>query len=64
MTEKRENAGLNHYNDPNAFIECSNAMDNIYENINGYNANRRRKNLIAFDGMIADIMTNKKNFRL
>ena len=64
MIEKRENAGLNHYNDPNAFIECSNAMDNIYENINGYNANRRRKKLIAFDSMIADIMTNKKNFRL
>ena len=64
MIEKRENAGLNHYNDPNAFIECSNAMDNIYENINGYNANRGRKKLIAFDGMIADIMTNKKNFRL
>ena len=64
LIENRENAGINHYNDSNAFIECSNATDNIYENINGYNANRRRKKLIVFDGMIADIMTNKKNFRL
>ena len=28
--------------------------------INDYNLNRRRKILMVFDGMIADIMTNKK----
>ena len=35
-------------------------MDDVYENINDYNPNRRRKILIVFDDMIADIMTNKK----
>ena len=35
-------------------------MDGVYENINDYNPNRRRKILIVFDDMIADIMTNKK----
>ena len=35
-------------------------MDNVYSNINDYNPNRKRKNLIVFDDMIADIMTNKK----
>ena len=35
-------------------------MDNVYRNINDYNPNRKRKNLIVFDDMIADIMTNKK----
>ena len=35
-------------------------MDDIYENINNYNPNRKRKILIVFDDMIADIMTNKK----
>ena len=35
-------------------------MDDIYENINDYNLNRKRKILIVFDDMIADIMTNKK----
>ena len=34
-------------------------MDDIYENID-YNRNRKRKILIVFDDMIADIMTNKK----
>ena len=35
-------------------------MDDVYKNINDYNPNRRRKILIVFDDMIADIMTNKK----
>ena len=35
-------------------------MDDVYENIDDQNPNRKRKILIAFDGMIADIMTNKK----
>ena len=58
--KKRENAGIKYLNDPNAFIECSNTMDEVYENINDYNPRRKRKILIVFDDMIADIMTNKK----
>ena len=60
MIKNRENAGIKYLNDPNAFIECSNTMDDIYENINDYNPNRKRKFLIVFDDMIADIMTNKE----
>ena len=60
LIKKREDAGIKHVNNPNAFIECSNAMDNVYENINDYNPNRDKKVLIVFDDMIADIMTNKK----
>ena len=60
MIKKRENAGIKYLNDPNAFIECSNTMDEVYENINDYNPRRKRKILIVFDDMIADIMTNKK----
>ena len=26
LIKKRGNAGIEHYNDPNAFIECSNTM--------------------------------------
>ena len=59
LIKNRENAGIKHLNDSKAFIECSNTMDDIYENINNYNPNRRRKILIVFDDMIADI-TNKK----
>ena len=35
-------------------------MGDVYNSIDDYNPNRRRKILIAFDDMIADIMTNKK----
>ena len=55
-----KNAGIKHLNDLNAFIECSNTMDYVYENIDEYNPKRQRKILIVFDDMIADIMTNKK----
>ena len=34
-------------------------MNDVYEDIDLYNPNRQRKVLIAFDYMIADIMTNK-----
>ena len=35
-------------------------MDDVYENINDYNPIRKRKKLIVYDEMIADIMTNKR----
>ena len=35
-------------------------MNDVDENIDNYNLNRKRKILIVFDDMIADIMTNKK----
>ena len=60
MIEKFEDAGTKHLNDSNAFIECSNTMDDVYGNIGNYNPSRKRKVLIVFDDMIADIMTNKK----
>ena len=60
LIEKLENAGIKHLHDPNACIECSNTMDDVYENINDYNLSRKRKILIVFDDMIADIMTHKK----
>ena len=60
LIKKGEDAGIKHLNDLNAFIECSNIMDDVYENIHDYNLNRKRKILIVFDDMIADIMTNIK----
>ena len=43
LIKKREDAGIKHLNNPNAFIECSNTMDDVYENINDYNPIRKRK---------------------
>ena len=60
LIEKYEDAGIKHFNDSNAFIECSNAMDDVYGNIDNYNPSRKIKILLVFDDMIVDIMTNKK----
>ena len=58
--KKRENAGIKHLSDPDALIKCSDTMDDVYEKIDDYNQIRKRKILIVFDDMIADIMTNKR----
>ena len=60
LIKKREDVGIRHVNNSNAFIECSGTMNDVYENINDYNLSRRRKILIVFDDMIGDIMTSKK----
>ena len=60
LIEKREYAGIKYKNDPTAYFECSNTMDDVYENIDYYNPKRDRNVLIVFDDMIAYIMTNKK----
>ena len=62
LSKKCEDAGTKHFTDPNAFIECSDIMDDVYENVDDYNPNRKRKALIVFDDMIAAIITNK-NFK-
>ena len=57
---KREEVGLDHFNDPKTFIEYSNDMRDVYKNIEDYNLGRERKILIVFDDMIADMINNKK----
>ena len=60
LIKKREDGRIKHVNNPNTFTECSNTMDDVYENIDGYNPIRKRKKLIDFDEMIADIMDNRR----
>ena len=42
------------------FIEHSNSMDDIYDDIEDYNKKRKRKVLIIFDDMISHVMSDKK----
>ena len=60
MIKKREDVGTKHFNDSKAFIEYSNNMDDIYKNIEEYNPNKKRKILIVFDDMTADMLSDKK----
>ena len=47
LIKKREHVGIKHPNNSKTFIECSNNMDDVYENIHVYNSSRRRKILIV-----------------
>ena len=41
MIKKREDAGIKHLNDSNAFIECSNTMDGKYDMIADIISNKK-----------------------
>ena len=43
-----------------AFVEYSIEVDDIYKNIEEYNPNKKRKTLVVFEGMIVDMLSNKK----
>ena len=52
--------GLDHFKDSEAFMEYSNDMQDVYKNIEDYNPGKKRKILIVFDEMIADMINNKE----
>ena len=61
LINKRESTGLKHFNDPKAFIEYSNDMQDVYKSIAEYITDIERKILIVFDDMIADMIKIKFN---
>ena len=60
LINKREKAGLNYFIDPKAFTEYSNDMQDVHKNIEDSNPIKKRKILIVFDDMIADMINNNK----
>ena len=60
LINRREKAGIKNLNDPEAFIEYSDDMDDVPDDINNYNKDRDKKVLIVFDDMIGDIESNLK----
>ena len=60
LINKREQAGIKNLNDSHVFIEYSNDMNDVLEDINNYTKKRDKKVLIIFDDMIADIMRSEK----
>ena len=60
LINKKKSTSPKHFADSKAFTEYSNDMDDIYKNIKEHNPNKKRKILIVFNDMIADILSNKK----
>ena len=60
LIKKRKNSVIKHFDYLNALIECSNTLDDVYKNIDDYKPSRKRKILIVFDDMVADVKSNKK----
>ena len=59
LIKKRESTGLKYLNDSKGFVEYSDDIDNIYKNIEECSLNKKRKILIVFDHVIADMLSNK-----
>ena len=61
LINKRESIGLKYLNDSKGFIEYSSDIDGIYKNIEEENPTKKRKTLIVFDDIIADMLSNEKH---
>ena len=59
LINKRESTGSKHFNDPKAFIEYSNDVQDVYKNIEECNIGKKCKTIVS-DEMIADRINNKK----
>ena len=62
LINKREQAGIKNLDDLKAYIEYSDDMNDVYDDISSCNKKRDKELLIVFDDMIADIEYNK-NFK-
>ena len=56
----REKVGIDHFDNPKAFLEYSNDKHDVYKNIGEYNVDKEQEILIVFDDMTADMISNKK----
>ena len=59
LINKKESTWLKHFNDPKAFIEYSNNIEDVYKNIDEYNIDKKSKISIFFGHMISDMINNK-----
>ena len=58
MEEKKQE--LNYLKNPKIFIDYSQTIVNVYENLEGFNPTKIKRVLVVFDDMVADIESNKK----
>ena len=56
----REKVGIKKFKNPKAFVDYSQTIDDVYENLKDYSPAKKKKVLIVFDDMILDMEANTK----
>ena len=56
----REKVGIENLKNPKAFIDYSQKIDDVHENLEDYNLTKKRRVLIVFDDIIEDMESTKK----
>ena len=59
LINEREKVGIKGLKDSKAFTDYSQTIDNVYEIFEDYNPTKKRKALIVFGNVIADMSPNK-----
>ena len=60
LIKEREEIGIENLKNPKTFVDHSQNVDGVYENLEDYNPTKKRRVLIVFDDMIADMESDKK----
>ena len=60
LINEREKIGIKELKNPKEFIDYSQTIDSVYENIGDYNLTKKRTVLIVLDEMKADLKSNEK----
>ena len=56
----REKVEIKKFKNPKAFVDYSQKIDDAYESLEDYHPTKKRRVLIVFDDMIAEMKSNKK----
>ena len=59
LTEEKK-VRIKRLRNPNSFDDYSQTINDVYENLENLNSTQKKKVLVAFDDMIADMKANKK----
>ena len=60
LINRRQKLGIKELKYPKTFIDYSQTIDDVYGNLEDYNPINKRKVLIVFDDMVADMEANEK----
>ena len=56
----RQTEGNKKFKNPNTFVNFSQTIDYVYDNLEKYNPKKKRKVLLVFNDIIPDMVVNKK----